>query len=171
MHLCTELTYLCDGLDIGREDTASPVTPLPDSLVTATATSVSTKCCYQITQPSLPTSLYELRTSAVLTASAPALGVGVNVTRMYCAGASSAAMCTTKLVNSSVCVADATGLLLRPRTSFYAFTTSTSATFALYASKGGCTRLFTHSFLRSQSVGLPDSDVVLQVAASCCSTV
>jgi hypothetical protein len=114
-------------------------------LVTATATSVSTKCCYQITQPSLPTSLYELRTSAVLTASAPALGVGVNVTRMYCAGASSAAMCTTKLVNSSVCVADATGLLLRPRTSFYAFTTSTSATFALYASKGGCTKPFTHS--------------------------
>lgn len=156
--------------DIGREDTASPVTPLPDSLVTATATSVSTKCCYLITQPSLPTSLYELRTSAVLTASAPALGVGVNVTRMYCAGASSAAMCTTKLVNSSVCVADATGLLLRPRTSFYAFTTSTSATFALYASKGGHSKPLVQSVLHSRSVVSCGADFVLQAAASYCST-
>lgn len=50
-----------------------------------TRTLVNTTCCHAATLPTLPPALYEQKTSAVLTASAPISGAALMINVTYCA--------------------------------------------------------------------------------------
>lgn len=83
------------------EDMSSPANVLPDALVAMSRTDVNTTCCYTLGLPTLPTALYERKTSSVLTASSPVSGVALTVNVTYCSGLPKA-YCTRSSIESAV---------------------------------------------------------------------
>ena len=110
---------------------------LPDSLVTASRTVITTSCCYKLVTPTMPTNLYVSTVSSALTITTPVTGITATITTKYCPymGASSSS-CIASNANSS-CTAGINSLTLSPGTSFD-FSSAYSKSFTLYANVSGC---------------------------------
>lgn len=97
-------------LPVVREDTSVPANVLPDSLVAATARAVNTTCCYSLTLPTLPTTLYTSTASSALTISSPATGISVAILTRGYAGISQAGCMASRLAKMK---ANSTSITIR----------------------------------------------------------
>jgi hypothetical protein len=103
---------------------------------------VTTACCYTVTLPALPTTLYAGTVSPALSASVPVVGAAVRIITQAFIPAKSAAACNTSLFatagpsafNSSL------NVTVSPRATL-SFASATSAAFALLARREGCYRV------------------------------
>lgn len=114
-----------------------PANQLPDTLVSLTVTPISTLCCYTLSTPTLPTTLYTSTPSSALAISAPVARNGLTVTlrtRGF-AGVSRAA-CTA--ANLAKMKANLTQLAISPSTTLVFGNGTLTRSFAVTATVGGC---------------------------------
>lgn len=119
-----------------REDLSVPANQLPDALVSSTVTPISTLCCYTLSTPTLPSTLYTSTPSSALAISAPVArnGLAVTLRTRGFAGVSRAA-CTA--ANLAKMKANSTQLVISPSTLSFGNGTLTRS-FAVTATVGGC---------------------------------